>query len=133
MEHMDKKNGYLQKNLPKPVKRYCQTLDLKDDPELIQEYIKRHNEAHQWPEIRDGIRSVGILEMEIYHIETRLFMIVETPLDFEWDCAFEKLAQLPRQAEWEEYMSVFQQADAGATSSEKWQLMDRIFYLYESL
>lgn len=131
MEHMDKKNGYLLKNIPQPVKRYCQTLDLKNDPELIQEYIKRHGEAYQCPEVRDGIRSVGILEMEIYHIGTRLFMIVETPLDFEWDSAFEKLAKLPTQIKWEECMSVFQQADPHATSSEKWTLMDRIYHLYE--
>ena len=131
MENTDKKNGYPKKKLSQPVKRYCQTLDLKDDPELIQEYIKRHSEAYQWPEIRDGIRSVGILEMEIYNIGTRLFMIVETPPDFEWDSAFEKLATLPRQEEWEEYMSIFQQSDPKATSSEKWKLMDRIFYLYE--
>lgn len=131
MERTGMKNGYIQKKLPQPVKRYCQTLDLKDDPELIREYIKRHSEMYSWPEIREGIRSVGILEMEIYHIGTRLFMIVETPLDFEWDSAFEKLAGLPRQAEWEEYMSIFQQADANATSAEKWQLMERIFYLYE--
>lgn len=128
---INKTNGYPQKTFPVPVKRYCQTLDLKDDPDLIKEYVKRHSEAHQWPEIREGIRSVGILEMEIYRIGTRLFMIVETPMDFEWDSAFEKLAKLPRQAEWEEYMSIFQQADANATSSEKWKLMDRIFYLYE--
>ncbi|MDR2775289.1 MAG: L-rhamnose mutarotase [Tannerella sp.] len=127
----EKKTGYPQKKYAEPVKRYCQTLDLKDDPELIQEYIKRHSEACQWPEIREGIRSVGILEMEIYNIGTRLFMIVETPLDFNWDEAFERLAGLPRQSEWEEYMSVFQQSDPKATSSEKWKLMDRIFYLYE--
>ena len=131
MEQADKKSGFTQKMLPQPVKRYCQTLDLKDDPNLIQEYIKRHSEAHQWPEIREGIRSIGILEMEIYYIGTRLFMIVETPLDFEWDSAFEKLARLPRQSEWEEYMSIFQQSDPKATSSEKWKLMDRIFHLYE--
>jgi L-rhamnose mutarotase len=130
MSRTEKKEGYVRKNFLQPVKRYCQTLDLKDDPELIREYIKRHSKVHQWPEIREGIRSVGILEMEIYHIGTRLFMIVETPPDFEWDSAFEKLAKLPRQSEWEEYMSIFQQADANATSSEKWKLMERIFYLY---
>ena len=131
MENTERKNGYIQKKIPQPVKRYCQTLDLKDDPDLINEYIKRHSEAHQWPEIREGIRSVGILEMEIYNIGTRLFMIVETPSDFEWDSAFEKLAKLPHQEEWEEYMSIFQQSDPKATSSEKWKLMDRIFHLYE--
>jgi L-rhamnose mutarotase len=127
----DRKQGYPQKNFARPVKRYCQTLDLKDDPALIQEYIKRHSEAFQWPEIREGIRSVGILEMEIYNIGTRLFMIVETPLDFDWDEAFGRLAKLPRQSEWEEYMSVFQLSDPKASSSEKWKPMDRIFYLYE--
>ncbi len=123
--------GYSQKNYSVPVKRYCQTLELKDDPELIKEYVKRHSELHHWPEIVEGIRAIGILEMEIYLLGTTLFMIVETPLDFEWDSAFEKLAGLPRQQEWETYMSIFQQADSNASSSEKWQLMERIFHLYE--
>ncbi|MDR1115495.1 MAG: L-rhamnose mutarotase [Tannerella sp.] len=131
MNKTDKKTGYPRKDFAAPVKRYCQTLDLKDNPDLIQEYVKRHSEACQWPEIREGIRSVGILEMEIYILGTRLFMIVETPLDFEWDEAFARLAELPRQSEWEEYMSVFQQSDPKATSAGKWKLMDRIFYLYE--
>ncbi|MDR2039194.1 MAG: L-rhamnose mutarotase [Bacteroidales bacterium] len=125
-----KKTGYPSKQYPFPTKRYCQTLDLKNDPALIAEYIERHSEARHWPEINEGIRSVGILEMEIYQIDIRLFMIVETPLDFEWDTAFEKLSKLPRQEEWEEYMSVFQNSQPGASSAEKWQLMDRIFRLY---
>lgn len=126
-----KENGYVVQEYKVPVKRYCQTMDLKDNPELIAEYVKRHSEAEAWPEIRDGIREVGILEMEIYILGTRLFMIVETPLDFDWESAMARLATLPRQAEWEAYMSIFQQADATATSAEKWQLMDRMFYLYK--
>lgn len=128
---METKNtGYKVQEFKQPVKRYCQTLDLKDDPELINEYLKRHSEKEAWPEIRKGIREVGILEMELYILGTRLFMIVETPLDFEWDSAMKKLAILERQAEWEEYMSIFQIAKPGASSAEKWQLMDRFFYLY---
>jgi L-rhamnose mutarotase len=57
-------------------------------------------------------------------------MIVETPLDFEWESAMALLGTLPRQAEWEEYMSEFQLVKAGMSSAEKWQLMDRIFHLY---
>lgn len=125
------KDGYRVQEYHGPVKRYCQTLDLKDNPELIAEYVKRHSEAESWTEIRDGIREVGILEMEIYLLGNRLFMIVETPLDFDWDTAMAKLATLPRQAEWEDYMSVFQVAKPGASSAEKWQLMDRIFHLYK--
>ena len=30
-----KENGYEMKRYGYPVKRYCQTMDLKDDPELI--------------------------------------------------------------------------------------------------
>ena len=126
-----KENGYVVQEYKVPVKRYCQTMDLKDNPELIAEYVKRHSEAEAWPEIRAGIREVGILEMEIYILGTHLFMIVETPLDFDWETAMARLATLPRQAEWEAYMSIFQQADATATSAEKWQLMDRMFYLYK--
>lgn len=126
----NKQQGYPQKQYALPTKRYCQTLQLKNDSELIQEYVKRHSEMHHWPEIRDGIRLVGILEMEIYLLGTTLFMIVETPLEFEWEPVFAKLATLPRQAEWEEYMSLFQQAEAGMSSADKWKLMDRIFCLY---
>ena len=114
-----------------PVKRYVQTMDLKDDPELIAEYKRRHSQAEAWPEILAGIREVGILDMQIFILGTRLVMIVETPVDFEWDCAMARLATLPRQQEWEDYMAIFQQCAEGATSDEKWQMMERMFYLYE--
>ena len=114
-----------------PVKRYVQTMDLKDDPQLIAEYRRRHSREKAWLEIRQGIREVGILEMEVYLLGTRLVMVVDTPLDFDWDSAMARLATLPRQQEWEEYMAMFQQCRADATSDEKWQMMERIFYLYE--
>lgn len=128
---MEDKEGYRVKQYQGPVKRYCQMLSLKDDPVLIAEYRKRHSEGEVWPETLAAIREVGILEMEIYIRGTNLFMIVETPLDFDWDTAMAKMATLPRQAEWEEYMSVFQQADPTASSAEKWQMMDRMFHLYK--
>ena len=122
--------GYKVRPFSQPVKRYCQTMDLRDNPELIAEYRRRHREGEAWQEIIDGIRSVGILEMEIYILGTRLFMIVETPLDFDWDTAMARLAKLPRQQEWEEYMAMFQNCAKDATSDEKWQMMERMFYLY---
>ena len=124
------KDGYPVQQDQGPVKRYCQTLDLRDNPELIAEYRRRHSQEHIWKEIPEGIREVGILEMEIYLLGTRLFMIVETPLDFDWDTAMARLGTLPRQAEWEDYMAEFQLVKAGMSSAEKWQLMDRIFHLY---
>ena len=123
--------GYHVKEYGQPVKRYVQTMDLKDDPELIAEYKRRHSQAEAWPEIQAGIREVGILDMQIFILGTRLVMIVETPMDFEWDQAMARLATLPRQQEWEDYMAIFQQCADGATSNEKWQMMERMFYLYE--
>lgn len=122
--------SYAVREYGQPVKRYCRTLDLREDAALIAEYRRRHAEENIWCEILAGIREVGILEMEIYQAGTRLFMIVETPLDFDWDTAMARLAGLPRQQEWEDYMAVFQTARPGETSSEKWRPMERIFHLY---
>ena len=40
-----KTEGYKTKQYGVPVKRYCQTLSLKDNPELIKEYRRLHSEA----------------------------------------------------------------------------------------
>ena len=127
----ESKSGYRCKTLGVPTKRYCQTMDLKNDPELIARYKEAHDRYHFWPEIREGIKAVGILEMEIYILDNHLFMIVETPVDFDWDSAMAKLATLPRQAEWEDYVAMFQQCKPGSTSDQKWKMMERMFYLYE--
>lgn len=125
------KKGYTVRKYNEPVKRYCQMLSLKNNPELIAEYRRIHSRAEAWPEIRAGIRSVGILEMEIYILGSTLFMIVETPLDFDWDEAMARLACLPRQQEWEEHVARFQECAPSSTSSEKWKMMERMFYLYD--
>ncbi|MCQ2307745.1 MAG: L-rhamnose mutarotase [Bacteroidales bacterium] len=122
--------GYKSKRYDFPTVHYCRTLELRNNPELIKEYRRRHEKGNVWQEIIDGIRQVGILEMEIYILGTRLFMIVETPADLDLDAAMNKLATLPRQAEWEAYMSELQDTSANATSDEKWQMMERMFYLY---
>ncbi len=127
----NKETGYLMREYKVPVRRYCRTLDLKDDPELIKEYRKRHAEENFWPEILAGIKEVGILEMDIYLRGTRLMMILEAPADLDLEAAMARLATLPRQQEWEDYMSIFQVAAPGASSAEKWQAMERVFHLYD--
>lgn len=118
------------KEYHQPVKRYVQTMDLKDNPELIRRYKEAHSREHFWPEIEAGIKEVGILEMELYVVGNRAVLIVETPLDFDWDTAMARLAKLPRQQEWEDYVAAFQQCAKGETSDEKWKMMERAFYLY---
>lgn len=123
--------GYPVKNFVGKTKRFCQTLDLRDDPELIAIYRKLHSQEGIWPEILAGIREVGILEMEIYLLGTRLFMIVEMPEEVDWNEAMTRMGTLPRQAEWEALTAKYQQADPLAGSAEKWKLMERIFHLYD--
>ncbi|HEX7585240.1 MAG TPA: L-rhamnose mutarotase [Prolixibacteraceae bacterium] len=108
-------------------KRYCKTLSLKDDAQLIEDYKKVHAPGAAWPEITRGMREVGITDMEIYIYGTRLFMIMDTVDDFDHDKAMTELAKKPRQSEWEAYVSRFQQSSAEATADEKWQLMERIY------
>lgn len=107
------------------MKRYCQTLTLRDDPELVRQYIDVH--AHVWPEIIDGQHEVGILQMQIFAKDCTLFMIVDTVDEFDWERDMARLSTLPRQAEWEAYVSQFQGCAANATSAEKWQLLTQIF------
>lgn len=123
--------GYIQKQHTGNIKRFVQTLTLNSDEEARREYIKWHSQEHNWKEIRNGIREVGIIEMEIYILGNTLVMIVDTPEDFDWEKAMARLATLPRQAEWEAFVSQFQGCNANATSDEKWQMMQRIFFLYD--
>ena len=124
-------DGYIQSPREGRVKRYVQTLDLNDDPEMIREYRKWHSEEFHWKEICEGIKAVGILEMEIYILGTRLVMIVDAPEDFDWTAAMNRLATLPRQAEWEAFVAKLQGCRADARSDEKWQMMERMFRLYD--
>ena len=107
------------------MKRYCQTLKLVDDPELIARYVEVH--SHVWPEIIAGQHEVGILSMQIYRHERSLFMVMDTVDDFVFERDMTRLSTLPHQAEWEAYVAQFQGASATARSDEKWQLMDKIF------
>jgi len=107
--------------------RYCLTLDLKNDPQLIAEYKRCHEKI--WPEITDSIKGAGILDLEIYLRGTRMFMILEVDDTF----SFEKKAEADRKnqkvQEWEDLMWRFQKALPDALPGEKWLPMERIFVL----
>ncbi|HEV3513593.1 MAG TPA: L-rhamnose mutarotase [Candidatus Sulfotelmatobacter sp.] len=108
-------------------RRYCLTLDLKNDPKLIAEYKRYHQKI--WPEITRSIKDAGIEDMEIYLLGTRMFMIMEVNETFSFE-AKSKADQLnPKVQEWETLMWKFQQALPEAKPGEKWMLMERIFSL----
>lgn len=127
---MNLKEGYKREPAGE-VKRFCQFLKL--NPETLDKYRYWHDSRNIWPEIPAGIRKAGILDMELFQLGDQAVMILETPLDFNWDEAFGALAGYERQAEWEDFVSAFQDAGQGRRSDEKWQLAERIFSLREAL
>jgi L-rhamnose mutarotase len=109
------------------MKRYCLTLDLKNDAQLIAEYETYHKDI--WPEIRKSILDSGITNMEIYRFDNRLMMIMETEDTFSFDRKAAMDTGNPKVQEWETLMWKFQQPLKNAKPGEKWVLMDKIFKL----
>ncbi|ADV83432.1 L-rhamnose mutarotase [Terriglobus saanensis] len=109
------------------MQRYCFVLDLRPDPVLIAEYIRLHQGV--WPEIRESIREAGVLDMQIYRLGDRLFMIMDTLDDFTLERKAALDAANPKVIEWETLMGTFQQVDAAGDLTRRWQLMDKIFQL----
>lgn len=111
----------------KQIKRYCQALDLIDNPDLISEYEHIHQQI--WPEVKTHILTSGVVDMQIWRIGNRLFMIMDVDDRF----SFEKSAQMEQQnpiiQKWEQQMWRFQQATPWTPEGQKWIEMEKIFDL----
>ena len=108
-------------------KRYCLTLNLRNDPDLIRQYEEHH--ARVWPQIIQSIKDSGILSMEIYRLHTRLCMIMEVDEQFSFEKKAEEDQKNEKVRQWEELMWNYQQPLEGALQGEKWMLMNKIFDL----
>lgn len=108
-------------------RRFCLTLDLKDNPELIAEYCRHHEKV--WPEIVQSIKNSGVESMEIYLLGARMFMIMEVNQVFSFEAKGEADRLDPKVQEWESLMWKFQQPMPQAKPGEKWLLMEKIFEL----
>jgi L-rhamnose mutarotase len=109
------------------MNRYCLAVDLKNDPQLIAEYEQYHVQV--WPEILSSIRNAGIESMQIYRVENRLFMIMETNNQFSFEAKSAADAANEKVQEWERLMWNYQQALPSAKPGEKWIIMQQIFNL----
>lgn len=107
--------------------RHCFALDLINDVELISAYKKHHKNV--WPEIVKSITDSGIVNLEIYLVENRLFMIMEVTDSFSFEKKDKMDANNPKVQEWETLMWKYQQALPTAKDGEKWLLMDQIYQL----
>jgi L-rhamnose mutarotase len=104
-------------------------LDLKNDPELIKEYLQYHTPEFGWKVINEGIKKSGVEIMDIYQVDNRLFMICELPVDVDFEEAWQKMGTYERQEEWGKLMSKFQQALPGHNL--EWVKMKRIYKIPE--
>lgn len=109
------------------TRRYCLTLDLKDDLKLIAQYKRYHEKI--WPEISQSIRDSGIEDLEIYLLGTRMVMVIEVNEHFSFDAKARADQHNPKVQEWENLMWKFQQPLPQASPGEKWLLMEKIFDL----
>ena len=109
------------------MKRFCFALDLNDDPALIAEYESIHKQI--WPEIKKTITDAGITVMDIYRVGDRMFMIMETTDEFEFENKDRMDSANPIVQKWEEFMWKFQKPLPFAKPGEKWVLMKKIFQL----
>jgi L-rhamnose mutarotase len=109
------------------MKRFCFALDLNDDPAMIAEYENIHKQI--WPEIKKSILDAGITTMDIYRAGDRMFMIMETTDDFEFENKDRMDAGNPIVQKWEAFMWKFQKPLPFAKPGEKWVMMKQIFQL----
>ncbi|APA63215.1 MULTISPECIES: L-rhamnose mutarotase [Maribacter] len=107
--------------------KHCFALDLKNDETLINEYIEHHKNV--WPEIIESIKGSHIENLDIYLVENRLFMIMETNPLFSFDKKQQADERNVKVQEWETLMWKYQQAIPNSKPGEKWRLMNKIFEL----
>ncbi len=113
----------------KETRRICFACDLKDDQNLINEYKKHHSPGAVWREVISSIKESGIVDMQIFCVENRLFMIIEVDNSFDADLKTENDAKNPMVQEWEKLMWKYQQSIPGSPRGLKWVEMERIFEL----
>jgi L-rhamnose mutarotase len=107
------------------VKSYGLILNLRDDPNKIEEYKAQHQAV--WPEVVARLREVGIQRMQIFLRDRRLFMYIDTDDSFDPRRDFVRVNEDPKSKEWNELMSTLQERAPEAAPDEWWAPMERVF------
>lgn len=123
-------------NKPDEIKRFVLTLEIINDEALLAEYKHIHAPGMPWPQITANMKQIGIKEMEIYLQGYQAFLIMDTRPDFDLNKDGITWSKLPREAEWQEYVSKFQKVDPESKATEKWKSMkllgDSKHYYFDS-
>ena len=89
-------------------RHFCLTLDLRDNVDLVREYEEYHKPGNVWPEVIDGIRAAGILDMQIYRSGLQLIMVMTVSDTFSFEKKSLQDSLNPKVVEWERLMEKFQ-------------------------
>jgi L-rhamnose mutarotase len=109
--------------------RHCLALDLKDDQTAIAEYKRYHRKI--WPEVKQSLLDAGVVDMEIYLLGTRMFMIMDVDEKFSLSAKAAADSANAKVQEWETKMHGFQQALPEARPGQWWTAMEKVFSLAE--
>src|SRR4028119_264323 len=108
------------------MKEFAKTILLKDDAKIIARYRNYHDNI--WPEVVKSFKQVGVQDIKIWMIGRRLFMLMTTTDAFNPQTDFEKYLSLhPKNKEWEDLMTTFQEKAPEAKPGEHWAEMELIF------
>lgn len=92
------------------IVRHCLALDLNDEADLISAYEEWHKPGRVPQRVIQSIGGSGIADMQIWQCTDRMFMIMETPPDFDPDKKASHDAETPDVVAWERLMMRLQKA-----------------------
>jgi len=108
------------------MKMVVYTINLKDDPKLIEEYKTYHKNI--WDEVKAGLKEAGIRKNWIYLLGTRLVNIMEVDDNYDPENSIKDYYKSrPKVEEWAKLMATYQEPVPEARPDEWWAQMEKIF------
>lgn len=107
------------------MRTFAITIELKNDPAIIERYMNYHKNV--WPEVRAAVAKLGIRDVKIFQLGTRLVQIFCADDDFSPRRDMQKYTADPKAMEWDEMMREFQKPVAEAKKGEWWAEMSLVY------
>lgn len=112
----------------KNVTQLVLTVDLVNNPELIEKYKTYHSPQGVWPEVTHAAEVSGYESIQIYNFGSRLVMVLRYPNDIDkakMDSLYANSSD--RIKEWGELMNSYMESVKGAPAGSKWIEMEPIY------
>lgn len=109
------------------MKYFGLTVNLKDDPEIIAQYVEYHR--HVWPEVEASLHRVGVKRTRLFLLGRMLFMYMEVDDSFDCSTYVQRYLEEPKAGEWEKLMAPFLEPLPEARPGEVWARMEPVYAL----